>query len=249
MTSLFFCDIIVLSNLKLNNKRRCPTLSEKNIQQEIAPLKFSEEESLPQPVKKKKWAAVFFDLTPTQTITYMAVLVAVAVVLKMFSLSLGTTKISFLYLPAFLAGALMGPLAGFVVGGLGDAIGSSIQFGSPNLIILAGNALMGAIVGFVFMIFRKNKPYVNIIIGAVFALIICSLIINTIGSGLYSAALGNALILDDGKFTVVSWWRTLVLPMSSPIPRIALQPIMVAINTALCIPCYYAIKRSVRKKW
>lgn len=216
---------------------------QKNIQQEIAPLDISEKEIMSQPAEKKEnKAAAFFKLSSTQKITYFAILIAISVVLKRFSITIGATKISFLYLPVYLAGALMGPFAGFAVGGIGDILGTLLKGEPLNFIITFGNALMGAIMGLIFC-FKKGNPNLKLIIGAVISLFICSFGINTIGLNV-SLTISGA----KGYLTIDRWWSTLILPTFSPLPRIALQPIVVTINLMLVIPAYTALKKLNRQK-
>jgi ECF transporter S component (folate family) len=192
----------------------------------------------------------------TQTIAYLAVLTALAVVVKRFSIDLGpNSKVSFLYLPVYLAGALFGPLGGALVAGIGDALGSTLQYGSPDPAVLGGNTLMGLIMGFTFRI-PKLSPVVKITLGAVTALLVCSLGINTVATAttaiLYSGGPNGAtgvLLLEGGRFTIVSWWRALVIPYGGALlPRIVVQPIMIALNLGLAIPIYGALKNSMKIK-
>lgn len=223
----------------------------KTVQQEIAPYAPGQAGAMPHSVEKKRTAAVFFELTATKRIAFIAMLSAIAVVLKCVSIPLGMVSISFLYLPVYLAGAMFGPLVGMAVGGIGDALGATIQYGSPDPLVTLGNAVMGGIMGLSFLVFKKAKPQYRLIIGAVVALFVCSLGINTVANAitslLYTPSTG-AILLDNGKFTILTWWRALVLPINSPIPRIALQPIMVAVNTAMAIPVYLALQRQFKAK-
>ena len=220
------------------------------VQQEIAPFDVSEHNGdvLPQPVEKNKnKAAAFFRLTATRRIAYSGVLIALAVTLKYFSLPIGGTSVSFFYLPVYLAGALFGPLAGFVVGGVGDMLGATLQYGSPDFVVSLGNSLMGLIMGLAFML-PKLKPQIKLVIGAAVALVVCSIGINTLGNAITLVVAGYdpaaaAQLTGDGNSWFTIWWLMLVLPL--PVPRIVMQPIMVAINTAIAIPIYVILKRNL----
>jgi hypothetical protein len=130
-----------------------------------------------------------------------------------------------------------------------------MQYSSPDLTVTAGNTLMGVIMGLAFYL-PKIQPIAKMVIGSVAALIICSLGINTVATALTAILYGGGpdgatgvLLLDGGKFTIVSWWRALVIPYGGAIvPRIAVQPSMVAINLGLAIPVYGALKNSMKLK-
>ena len=66
----------------------------------------------------------FASLSSAKRIAYLAVFVALGVVVNSFvEISAPSTKITFTYFVCFFAGFLFGPLPGFLVGFLGDAIG------------------------------------------------------------------------------------------------------------------------------
>lgn len=217
--------------------------NEKIIQQEIAPLVISEEINEPLPVEKEKKATAFLKLKPTQKLIYIAIFITVAIVLKRFSITLGGSKLSFLYIPVYLAGAMLGPIGGFAVGAVGDVLGHlwSSSGGMPNFIVTLGNGLMGGIMGFVFYI-KKGNYSLKLVIGALLALLVCTLGVNTIGLQL-QFSLEGVKYLDGGGF-FKSWWNTLIYPLPGAVmPRIAFQPIVVIINLALTIPVYMALRK------
>ena len=62
---------------------------------------------------------------PVRTIVYLGVLTALEIVLSRFlSISAWNLKIGFSSVPVALAGMLFGPLAGGIVGALGDLLGA-----------------------------------------------------------------------------------------------------------------------------
>lgn len=119
-----------------------------------------------------------------QKIAYLAVFVALNVVVGIFSPRLGTLKITLTYTVCFLAGYFFGPIAGGLVGGLGDVIGCFVGGGyAPNPVILCASVLIGVIPGLTSYIKIKKlggaKPYVNIAISYILVYVVCTLFINT----------------------------------------------------------------------
>lgn len=93
-----------------------------------------------------------------QKIAYLAVFVALNVVVGIFSPRLGTLKITLTYTVCFLAGYFFGPIAGGLVGGLGDVIGCFVGGGyAPNPVILCASVLIGVIPGLTSYIKIKNS--------------------------------------------------------------------------------------------
>ncbi|HKL74371.1 MAG TPA: folate family ECF transporter S component [Clostridia bacterium] len=95
-----------------------------------------------------------------KVIAYTAVLTALSSLSNIFSLILGggALNVSFAYIPAFIAGAFINPLAGFLTGILGDLIGCIIApKGALNPIILISSGLLGLIPGMVFWIAKKRN--------------------------------------------------------------------------------------------
>ncbi len=119
-----------------------------------------------------------------QKIAYLAVFVALNVVVGIFSPRLGTLKITLTYTVCFLAGYFFGPIAGGLVGGLGDVIGCFVGGGyAPNPVILCASVLVGVIPGLTSYIKIKKlggaMPYVNIAISYILVYVVCTLFINT----------------------------------------------------------------------
>lgn len=140
--------------------------------------------------KKKK---VYFT---AQRIAYLALLIAVNVVVSIFSPRLGTLKITLTYTTCFLAGYFFGPVNGGLVGGIGDVIGCFVGGGyAPNPIILCSSVLIGVIPGLVSYIKipgpKKAVPYFHIALSYVFVFVVCTLFITTYGLYLMGLAKGN----------------------------------------------------------
>ena len=95
-----------------------------------------------------------------RTISMLSMLIAVSIVLSRF---LGfymteSLRVSFEYFPIILSGIIFGPIAGAVVGGLSDLLGSLLFSGAgffPPLIV--GPILAGLIAGIFAKYIFKNK--------------------------------------------------------------------------------------------
>lgn len=213
----------------------------KNAQQEIAPcgtvpIVCPINAPLPAEKPKKSGAGAFFRLPMTQRIVYTATFTALAVICKMFAVRLSPMNIiSFLYIPCFLAGAFFGPVSGFAVGFLADILGAAFSGNAPSPIVSVGNGLSGVIMGLIFM-YRGGKPFAKIILGALASLIIVTYGVNTYG-----------LSSSYGDFSLTNYFAFFFIGF--PLPRIAFQPIVLAINTVLIMPLYYVLERTLLKKF
>lgn len=161
-------------------------------------------------VKSKKTMAV-------KLICYIAVLTALSAVANIFTVFFGEVfAVSFAYIPAFFAGACLGPFAGFLTGILGDLIGCLIApKGALNPIILASSGLLGLIPGIVFKIGKnKTSPYALAVVSFLLTLLICTSL-NTVGLYVfYFMAKGKTLlavfILRTPK-QVIIWGVNLII--------------------------------------
>lgn len=198
-------------------------------QQEIAPGDISAQPVEP---KAKKGVAYFFRLDATRRITYMAVLIALAVVTKLFGIDLPSGKVSLFYVPCYLAGAFFGPLFGFITGAAGDLLGFVIKGGVPNPIMTLGNGLMGWIIGIVFTILPKIRPEIRLIIGAYISMIICTLGMNTIGLAIMYGSPSLNLLQN---YIAQLWYGV--------IPRFIFQPIVITVNLIIAVGLYFVLKR------
>ncbi len=127
----------------------------------------------------------------TIRMAYLAVLVALAIISNVFEINIPSgafisNKIGFTYVPVFLTGIFFGPVAGFGVGALGDALGWLINQSSGvyNPIFTLSTALMGVIAGLAWRI-PKLKGIFKLIIALVLAYVICSCAINTFATWFY----------------------------------------------------------------
>jgi len=177
----------------------------------------------------------FFSLHNTLKLTYIAAFTALSIVAGSYQIPMGSTNISLSYIPTFLAGAFFGPVAGFAVGALGDLIGAVFNGVTPLLPLALGNGMIGVLMGLAFLIPCRSKV-LKIIIGAVLSLFIVTFGINAVTLWHFYGA---------GK----TFWMYLVLPTTSILPRIVMQPIVLAVNVALTIPLFYALERTLMKRF
>ncbi len=130
----------------------------------------------------------------TAKIAYIAMFVAINVVVGAISPRIGSLKVTLTYTVCFIAGYFFGPLAGGLTGGRGDILGTLLSGNAPNPIILLGNVLLGLIPGLISLIkipkFKKATPYLGIAISYILVYVVCTLLINTYG--LYLLGMGNS---------------------------------------------------------
>lgn len=216
-------------------------LDERNelpVQQEIAPLEAENtaERSLPAEQKPKKWTwkslldyLIFGNRirlrNKTQYIAYIAVLTALAVVLNL-SMNFGAgeeSKLTLLYIPLFITGIYFGPLVAAAVGALSKIVGSLVftQY-MPWTTNIVSAALMGVIMSLCVQLLKRLCIEWRIIIGAVIVCFTVTLGLNTLAFTYepYSAYAGW------------TYWQVLVF--TAP-PRLLVQPLVLAFNTALVV--------------
>ena len=106
----------------------------------------------------------------SKLITFVATMCAVANVLGLFAISIGTTKIHFMQLPIILSGLALGPSVGGLVGFIG-ATAMAFNLAPINPYLLLGNAILGFFTGLFYLYLRKMKvrpiiPQVISVLGA-----------------------------------------------------------------------------------
>ena len=106
----------------------------------------------------------------SKLITFVATMCAVANVLGLFAISIGTTKIHFMQLPIILSGLALGPWVGGLVGFIGAAA-MAFNLAPINPYLLLGNAILGFFTGLFYLYLRKMKvrpiiPQVISVLGA-----------------------------------------------------------------------------------
>ena len=181
--------------------------------------------------KKKK-------IFTTKVIAYTAVLTALSTLCNIFTWNFGvgnSMAISLTYLPDFLAGAILGPIPGFVCGFMGDLIGCWIApKGEINPIILVSSGLLGMIPGIVFWLFRgKDKkikyPFIAAIVSTVAVYAVCTNL-NTLAFYLFYFKGGE-------KYN--SFWAYYVV-------RTPKQTVIWAINAILCVVLYIPLRKLLK---
>lgn len=116
----------------------------------------------------------------TKKIAYIGVLSALSVVLNMFTFTIPGSNfaVSFTYIPTFISGFFFGPIAGFLVGGIGDLLGCLIAPKGPWMpLITLASALMGLIPGLVAKL--RMSDYIKMAMSFILVYFICSAGVNT----------------------------------------------------------------------
>ncbi|MGN0771328.1 MAG: folate family ECF transporter S component [Christensenellales bacterium] len=169
-----------------------------------------------------------------QKIAYLAVFVALSTITNIYTwLPVQSFAISFASIPAFFAGAVCGPIGGFLTGAMGDILGQIISpKGAWLPTITLASGLMGLIPGLFFKIKNLND-YLKIFLSFLTCLLVCTAFINTLTLWyVYSYSKGS------GKtFWVYLWGR---------LPK---QAAVSLINMVLTMAVYEPCKRLVFKKF
>ena len=119
-------------------------------------------------------------LVITSLLTAMSVVIGI--LCKTFlNFGMGLFRITFENFPIIISGLMFGPLVGGVVGFTADLLSCLLAGQSPNPIISVGAVAIGAISGFVSHYIYKKKNVFRVIISAIPAHIIGSMIIKPIG--------------------------------------------------------------------
>lgn len=130
-------------------------------------------------VKKPTFAV---KATGARKTAYLAVLIALSFIANAFSFGSNLWKFSLLHLVGFIAGFILGPADGFVVGFLGDLIAGIIApQGVYNPLIGVSSGLCGLIPGLLFG-YSDKKQYLKIVISYVLVYVFCSLLLNTVAT-------------------------------------------------------------------
>lgn len=107
----------------------------------------------------------------------VAILLACGIVLsRFFSIETPITKVSFSFLPLFIAARYFGTKSAMIVGGMGDLIGALLF---PFGVYFPGYTLVETLRGFIFGKFLTEKTNLSrIIISVLITQILCSLVLN-----------------------------------------------------------------------
>lgn len=180
--------------------------------------------------KTKKGIAV----KGTVRIAYLALFVALATLFNVGTFVINRYfALSFIGIPCFIAGIMLGPISGFVVGFLGDLLGSIIAPQGPYMPMIGiASGLYGFIPGIVFLIF-KMKPQIKIAISYLLCLIICTCCLNTVNIW---------LVYSSGEKTLATFWVYLKI-------RLPFQIAVAGINWFLTTVLYEClVKAKIIKK-
>ena len=136
-------------------------------------------------MKKSNRSAVFKSV---KALTLAAMLTAMSVVIGIFcknflNFGAGLFRITFENLPIIISGILFGPIVGGIVGCATDLISYflSSQAYPPNLIVTLGAIVIGAVSGLVSRFAVRKSGYLQIILSALIAHFLGSVIIKSIG--------------------------------------------------------------------
>lgn len=175
--------------------------------------------------KTKKGIAV----KSTIRIAYLALLTAIATLCNAGSIFINRYfTLSFIGIPCFIAGIMLGPISGFAVGFLGDLLGSLIAPQGPYMPMIGiASGLYGLIPGVIFLLF-KMKPELKITISYILCLIICTCGLNTVSLW---------LTYSKGEKTLSTFWIYLEL-------RLPFQIAVAAINWFLTTVLYECLAKA-----
>lgn len=103
---------------------------------------------------------------------------ATANIIALLAIPLGFMSIHFISIPIILTGLALGPLAGGLVGFIGATV-MAISLQTPNLYILPGNAILGALTGLFYSRLGKlgSKPIMSQVLSVLGAYLIQTLYI------------------------------------------------------------------------
>lgn len=117
-------------------------------------------------------------------IATLAMFVAIALVCKLIGKSLTLTPtftVSFIYIPWLMSGALLGPVAGMIVGFCSDIIGNAV-FASPlNPLTLLSNTLFPLPIALIYKLSKdRGNDYAKSLLGLIASLVMCTLGIGSV---------------------------------------------------------------------
>jgi len=115
-----------------------------------------------------------------RSLTIMGMLLGIAVIFGFLKIPVSDViEFRFAYLPIALTGALFGPGAGMIVGGLSDILGYVVR---PTGAFFPGFTLSSAIQGCIFGLFLYKKEWTlkRILTSHVLQTVICGAVLNTL---------------------------------------------------------------------
>lgn len=162
--------------------------------------------------KNKNNISVFRSI---KVLTMSAMLTAMSVVIGIFCKNFlnfggGLFRITFENLPIILSGIMFGPIVGGLVGAATDIVSyiMSNQVYPINPMVTLGAASIGVVAGFCAKFVLRKKGFVRIIFSSLFAHMIGSMLIKTLGLYTYY---GAAVIWRVPLYIVIATLEILVL--------------------------------------
>ena len=141
---------------------------------------------------------------PMRAVAMLAILAAISIILgKYLAIRVGDVlRFSFENLPILFAGIVFGPIGGILVGVVADLIGCVLVGYAINPIITVGGALIGAVSGALWLIFKKLSHIhlsVKVFVTAFISHLLGSVVVKTFGLAVFY----------DMPFFVLMLWRLL----------------------------------------
>lgn len=133
----------------------------------------------------------------------IALLIALSMVFKRLSVTVGPFRFSFENLPLILSGVMFGPIAGFLTGAAGDILGCILTGYTINPIITAGAAMIGCVPGIVSFYCFTDRPALRIVVGVALGHVIGSMIIKSVGLHIYYNHPWSALALRVPLYIII----------------------------------------------
>jgi ECF transporter S component (folate family) len=132
-----------------------------------------------------------------------------------------------------LSGYFFGPIAGLLVGGIGDLLGCLLGGYAPNPILLASSCLLGLIPGLVRYIklpkkTEKLNPYIHIVISYIICTVVCTAFVGSYGLW---------LMFGNGR----TFWVYMGV-------RLSTQSVVIALNLAITILIYPMFNKIISLK-
>lgn len=176
------------------------------------------------------FSKTFRSFSAGKQIAYLAVFVAISVVVDMIGIDISASqKFSFTATANFLAGSMFGPVGGFAVACIGDLVGCFVKGYAPNPFIMLAAGLFGLIPG-IIMTHMRGNVYAKAAISFLLCLLVCTVGINTYATYFFYSSRS------------VSYWAYML-------SRLPFQCIVSAVNCVLSMFLIRAINRAKGRFW
>jgi Predicted membrane protein len=165
----------------------------------------------------------------TKTIVTMGLLIAIGAVLPMFARMIpnGGTLLSPLHIPALVAGMILGPVEGVIVGIVCPLLNyaiSGMPQGAALLAMCVELPVYGLVSGLLMKGMKKQKDVVRVYVS-----LVCAMILGRIAGGIV-----QAVILGAGKYSLEIWAASYFV---KTVPAIVLHLILIP-------AVYFALKKA-----